>query len=207
MISRPNTLYCAINSRFKNLFVPISLGEPVYSPFPPRKKKREKGKKKGSDDSDSDDVEVIKEWNTSSRGRNGEGRNRRASVEERKYRVCTVCGHFRPPVIKRPKFLWCYLVCLLQNMFLLNTWKFPWAPLFQLNCAFNSIAVFPYENLDFIILTFKDGLHSELLHRNSLFLFSIENFGTKPFFVPFHCKAKDDINHCRLLINRTRPHW
>uniref|UniRef100_A0A674N1B1 DNA helicase n=1 Tax=Takifugu rubripes TaxID=31033 RepID=A0A674N1B1_TAKRU len=47
-----------------------------------KKKKREKGKKKGSDDSDSDDVEVIKEWNTSSRGRNGEGRNRRASVEE-----------------------------------------------------------------------------------------------------------------------------
>lgn len=72
--------------------VPISPGEPVYSPFPPRKKKREKGKKKGSDDSDSDDVEVIKEWNTSSRGRNGEGRNRRASVEERKCRVCTVWG-------------------------------------------------------------------------------------------------------------------
>lgn len=90
----PNTLYCAFNSRFKNLFVPISPGEPVYSPFPPRKKKREKGKKKGSDDSDSDDVEVIKEWNTSSRGRNGEGRNRRASVEERKYRVC-VCGEFQ----------------------------------------------------------------------------------------------------------------
>lgn len=48
-----------------------------------RKKKQGKGKKKGSDDSDSDDVEVIKEWNTSSRGRNGEGRNRAESVEER----------------------------------------------------------------------------------------------------------------------------
>lgn len=131
-----NTFYCAFNSRFKNLFVPISLGERVYSPFPPRKKKREKGKKKGSDDSDSDDVEVIKEWNTSSRGRNGEGRNRRASVEEGKYRVCAVCGRFRPPAIKRPKVLWCHVLCLLQNMFLLNTWKFPWALLFQLNCAF-----------------------------------------------------------------------
>lgn len=105
MISRVNTLYWAFNSRFKNLFVPISLGEPVYFPFPPRKKKQEKGKKKGSDDSDSDDVEVIKEWNTSSRGRNGEGRNRRASVEEGKYRVRTVCGHFGPSVIKRPKLL------------------------------------------------------------------------------------------------------
>uniref|UniRef100_A0A3Q2UTF1 DNA helicase n=1 Tax=Haplochromis burtoni TaxID=8153 RepID=A0A3Q2UTF1_HAPBU len=48
-----------------------------------KKKKQGKGKKKGSDDSDSDDVEVIKEWNTSSRGRNGEGRNRAESVEER----------------------------------------------------------------------------------------------------------------------------
>uniref|UniRef100_A0A674PLQ5 DNA helicase n=1 Tax=Takifugu rubripes TaxID=31033 RepID=A0A674PLQ5_TAKRU len=57
-----------------------------------KKKKREKGKKKGSDDSDSDDVEVIKEWNTSSRGRNGEGRNRRASVEEGKYRVSPPTG-------------------------------------------------------------------------------------------------------------------
>lgn len=47
-----------------------------------KKKKQGKGKKKGSDDSDSDDVEVIKEWNTSSRGRNGEGRNRAESVEE-----------------------------------------------------------------------------------------------------------------------------
>lgn len=48
----------------------------------PKKKKKGRGKKKGSDDSDSDDVEVIKEWNTSSRGKNGEGRNRRESVEE-----------------------------------------------------------------------------------------------------------------------------
>uniref|UniRef100_A0A8D3DAN4 DNA helicase n=1 Tax=Scophthalmus maximus TaxID=52904 RepID=A0A8D3DAN4_SCOMX len=39
-----------------------------------KKKKQGKGKKKGSDDSDSDDVEVIKEWNTSSRGKNGETR-------------------------------------------------------------------------------------------------------------------------------------
>uniref|UniRef100_A0A665WPN1 DNA helicase n=1 Tax=Echeneis naucrates TaxID=173247 RepID=A0A665WPN1_ECHNA len=50
-----------------------------------KKKKQGKGKKKGSDDSDSDDVEVIKEWNTSSRGRNGEGRNRAEPVEERKF--------------------------------------------------------------------------------------------------------------------------
>uniref|UniRef100_A0A671WPC2 DNA helicase n=1 Tax=Sparus aurata TaxID=8175 RepID=A0A671WPC2_SPAAU len=48
-----------------------------------KKKKQGKGKKKGSDDSDSDDVEVIKEWNTSSRGRNGEGRKREPPVEER----------------------------------------------------------------------------------------------------------------------------
>ncbi|KAM9849958.1 transcriptional regulator ATRX isoform 2-T2 [Aulostomus maculatus] len=47
-----------------------------------KKKKKGKGKKGGSDDSDSDDVEVIKEWNTSSRGRNGEGRNRAEPVEE-----------------------------------------------------------------------------------------------------------------------------
>uniref|UniRef100_I3KN62 DNA helicase n=1 Tax=Oreochromis niloticus TaxID=8128 RepID=I3KN62_ORENI len=47
-----------------------------------KKKKQGKGKKKGSDDSDSDDVEVIKEWNTSSRGRNGEGRNRAEPVDE-----------------------------------------------------------------------------------------------------------------------------
>ncbi|KAG7244913.1 hypothetical protein INR49_024310 [Caranx melampygus] len=47
-----------------------------------KKKKQGKGKKKGSDGSDSDDVEVIKEWNTSSRGRNGEGRNRAEPVEE-----------------------------------------------------------------------------------------------------------------------------
>uniref|UniRef100_H3CU71 DNA helicase n=1 Tax=Tetraodon nigroviridis TaxID=99883 RepID=H3CU71_TETNG len=57
-----------------------------------KKKKRERGKKKGSDDSDSDDVEVIKEWNTSSRGRNGEGRNRRASVEEGNYQVAQPAG-------------------------------------------------------------------------------------------------------------------
>ncbi|KAL6117786.1 atrx [Pungitius sinensis] len=47
-----------------------------------KKKKQGKGKKRGSDDSDSDDVEVIKEWNTSSRGKNGEGRNRPEIVEE-----------------------------------------------------------------------------------------------------------------------------
>uniref|UniRef100_A0AAQ5X8X2 DNA helicase n=1 Tax=Amphiprion ocellaris TaxID=80972 RepID=A0AAQ5X8X2_AMPOC len=47
-----------------------------------KKKKQGKGKKKGSDDSDSDDLEVIKEWNSSSRGRNGEGRNRPEVVEE-----------------------------------------------------------------------------------------------------------------------------
>lgn len=58
---------------------------PLPSPFvPTRKKKQGRGKKKASEDSDSDDVEVIKEWNTSSRGKNGEGRNRRESVEERK---------------------------------------------------------------------------------------------------------------------------
>uniref|UniRef100_A0A667Y3N0 DNA helicase n=1 Tax=Myripristis murdjan TaxID=586833 RepID=A0A667Y3N0_9TELE len=38
-----------------------------------KKKKRGKGKNKGSDESDSDDLEVIKEWNTSSRGGNPEG--------------------------------------------------------------------------------------------------------------------------------------
>ncbi|XP_069027436.1 transcriptional regulator ATRX [Embiotoca jacksoni] len=47
-----------------------------------KKKKKGKGKKKGSDDSDSDDVEVIKEWNSSSRGKNGEGRSRPEVVEE-----------------------------------------------------------------------------------------------------------------------------
>ncbi|XP_041845424.1 transcriptional regulator ATRX isoform X2 [Melanotaenia boesemani] len=47
-----------------------------------KKKKQGKGKKKDSDDSDSDDVEVIKEWNSSSRGKNGEGRNRAEPVEE-----------------------------------------------------------------------------------------------------------------------------
>lgn len=47
-----------------------------------RKKKRGKGKGESSDKSDSDDVEVIKEWNTSSRGGNPEGRNRAEPVEE-----------------------------------------------------------------------------------------------------------------------------
>ncbi|XP_077465495.1 transcriptional regulator ATRX-like isoform X1 [Stigmatopora argus] len=49
---------------------------------PKKKKKKGKGRKRGSDDSDSDDVEVIKEWNTSSRGKNGEGRNRPEPKEE-----------------------------------------------------------------------------------------------------------------------------
>ncbi|KAJ8254892.1 hypothetical protein GJAV_G00198530 [Gymnothorax javanicus] len=47
-----------------------------------RKKKRGRGKKASSDESDSDDQEVIKEWNTSSRGGNPEGRNRAEAVEE-----------------------------------------------------------------------------------------------------------------------------
>lgn len=47
-----------------------------------KKKKRGKAKKKGSDDSDSDDLEVIKDWNTSSRGGNPESRNRAEPVEE-----------------------------------------------------------------------------------------------------------------------------
>uniref|UniRef100_A0A8C9SVR9 DNA helicase n=1 Tax=Scleropages formosus TaxID=113540 RepID=A0A8C9SVR9_SCLFO len=42
----------------------------------------EKGKKALTDESDSDDLEVIKEWNTSSRGGNPEGRNRAEPVEE-----------------------------------------------------------------------------------------------------------------------------
>uniref|UniRef100_A0A8C1YR71 DNA helicase n=1 Tax=Cyprinus carpio TaxID=7962 RepID=A0A8C1YR71_CYPCA len=41
-----------------------------------------KGKEQSSDKSDSDDLEVIKEWNTSSRGGNPEGRNRAEPVEE-----------------------------------------------------------------------------------------------------------------------------
>ncbi|KAF4105299.1 hypothetical protein G5714_014630 [Onychostoma macrolepis] len=49
---------------------------------PKRKKKRGKGKEQSSDKSDSDDLEVIKEWNTSSRGGNPEGRNRAEPVEE-----------------------------------------------------------------------------------------------------------------------------
>lgn len=59
------------------------------SPTLKRKKKQGKGKKKGSDDSDSDDVEVIKEWNSSSRGNNKEGRrNRDEPVEECKFVPC-----------------------------------------------------------------------------------------------------------------------
>ncbi|KAI7801457.1 putative transcriptional regulator ATRX-like, partial [Triplophysa rosa] len=42
---------------------------------PKRKKKRGRGKDQSSEN-DSDDLEVIKEWNTSSRGGNPEGRNR-----------------------------------------------------------------------------------------------------------------------------------
>ncbi|XP_028816103.1 transcriptional regulator ATRX isoform X2 [Denticeps clupeoides] len=49
---------------------------------PKKKKTRGKGKKQTSDESDSDDLEVIKEWNTSSRGGNPEGRNRAEPVEE-----------------------------------------------------------------------------------------------------------------------------
>ncbi|CAL8355496.1 unnamed protein product [Merluccius merluccius] len=48
-----------------------------------KKKKKGKGKKKkASEDSDSDDLEVIKEWNTSSRGGDPAGRNRAEPVEE-----------------------------------------------------------------------------------------------------------------------------
>uniref|UniRef100_A0A671SVI5 DNA helicase n=1 Tax=Sinocyclocheilus anshuiensis TaxID=1608454 RepID=A0A671SVI5_9TELE len=47
-----------------------------------KKKQRGKGKEQSSDKSDSDDLEVIKEWNTSSRGGNPEGRNRAEPVEE-----------------------------------------------------------------------------------------------------------------------------
>lgn len=91
----------------------LTLSHPVFF-LSDRKKKQGKGKKKGSDDSDSDDVEVIKEWNTSSRGKNGEGRNRAESVDERKSGVlnmywvaltiipkglqlyiCIVCAHRR----------------------------------------------------------------------------------------------------------------
>uniref|UniRef100_A0A8C3ANN8 DNA helicase n=1 Tax=Cyclopterus lumpus TaxID=8103 RepID=A0A8C3ANN8_CYCLU len=48
-----------------------------------KKKKLGRGKKRGSDDSDSDEVEVIKEWNTCTRGKNGESRSRPELVEER----------------------------------------------------------------------------------------------------------------------------
>ncbi|XP_062380077.1 transcriptional regulator ATRX [Sardina pilchardus] len=51
---------------------------------PKKKKARGKAKKKSSDGSDSDAVEVIKEWNTSSRGGNPESRNRGEPVEEPK---------------------------------------------------------------------------------------------------------------------------
>ncbi|KAG5264031.1 hypothetical protein AALO_G00271380 [Alosa alosa] len=51
---------------------------------PKKKKARGKGKKQSSDGSDSDAVEVIKEWNTSSRGGNPESRNRGEPVEEPK---------------------------------------------------------------------------------------------------------------------------
>ncbi|XP_056294687.1 transcriptional regulator ATRX isoform X2 [Pseudoliparis swirei] len=47
-----------------------------------KKKKLGRGKKRGSDDSDSDEVEVIKEWNTCTRGKNGESRSRPQLVEE-----------------------------------------------------------------------------------------------------------------------------
>uniref|UniRef100_A0A8C3G9M4 DNA helicase n=1 Tax=Cyclopterus lumpus TaxID=8103 RepID=A0A8C3G9M4_CYCLU len=47
-----------------------------------KKKKLGRGKKRGSDDSDSDEVEVIKEWNTCTRGKNGESRSRPELVEE-----------------------------------------------------------------------------------------------------------------------------
>ncbi|XP_056625412.1 transcriptional regulator ATRX-like [Triplophysa dalaica] len=48
---------------------------------PKRKKKRGRGKDQSSEN-DSDDLEVIKEWNTSSRGGNPEGRNRAEPPEE-----------------------------------------------------------------------------------------------------------------------------
>lgn len=78
-----------------------------------RKKKQGKGKKKGSDDSDSDDVEVIKEWNTSSRGRNGEGRNRRASVEERKFKKKKIYPSVTAsqPVSRGLELHGCYVGC------------------------------------------------------------------------------------------------
>ncbi|XP_007228485.3 transcriptional regulator ATRX isoform X2 [Astyanax mexicanus] len=49
---------------------------------PKKKKKRGRGRGQSSDKSDSDEVEVIKEWNTSTRGGNPEGRNRAEPVEE-----------------------------------------------------------------------------------------------------------------------------
>uniref|UniRef100_A0A6Q2YIC0 DNA helicase n=1 Tax=Esox lucius TaxID=8010 RepID=A0A6Q2YIC0_ESOLU len=47
-----------------------------------KKKKQGKSKKKGSDDSDSDALEVIKDWNTSSRGGDPSSRNRAEPEEE-----------------------------------------------------------------------------------------------------------------------------
>ncbi|KAL0974368.1 hypothetical protein UPYG_G00219520 [Umbra pygmaea] len=47
-----------------------------------KKKKRGKSKKKESDDSDSDALEVIKDWNTSSRGGDPSSRNRAEPEEE-----------------------------------------------------------------------------------------------------------------------------
>uniref|UniRef100_A0A8B9LEL1 DNA helicase n=1 Tax=Astyanax mexicanus TaxID=7994 RepID=A0A8B9LEL1_ASTMX len=49
---------------------------------PKKSKKRGRGRGQSSDKSDSDEVEVIKEWNTSTRGGNPEGRNRAEPVEE-----------------------------------------------------------------------------------------------------------------------------
>ncbi|XP_034147598.1 transcriptional regulator ATRX isoform X3 [Esox lucius] len=49
---------------------------------PKKKKKQGKSKKKGSDDSDSDALEVIKDWNTSSRGGDPSSRNRAEPEEE-----------------------------------------------------------------------------------------------------------------------------
>lgn len=70
-----------------------------------RKKKRGKGKGESSDKSDSDDVEVIKEWNTSSRGGNPEGRNRAEPVEEGKFGSIWLHSQFRcPGLFSQPTF-------------------------------------------------------------------------------------------------------
>uniref|UniRef100_A0AAR2IZI0 DNA helicase n=1 Tax=Pygocentrus nattereri TaxID=42514 RepID=A0AAR2IZI0_PYGNA len=52
---------------------------------PKKSKKRGRGKSQSSDKSDSDDVEVIKEWNTSSRGGNPEGRNRAEHLQNNSF--------------------------------------------------------------------------------------------------------------------------